>query len=275
MAGKAITLAATNGTNLFTNTWGDPLTAKAVIVLSHGLGEHCLRYGYVAEKITERGLCLVGFDHRGHGQSAGGRGAIPSNQQLLNDVTMVINYAVAQTPNVPVFLYGHSLGALIALYYAMVEEPRLQGVIATSPPLEMSVFTPQQRKLVSLLKGILPGFATNNGLNADYLSHDLKIVEAYKKDPLVHDKVSIRLAAFMIEAVQYLQTYAENWKLPLYLAHGTADQICPISGTDEFAAKLKVPFTYNRWEGLYHETHNEPEKDEVISAMLDWVEAQI
>ena len=56
---------------------------------------------------------------------------------------------------------------------------------------------------------------------------------------------------------------------------GCSDPICPVAGSDQFARKLGEKVSYKRWEGFYHETHNEPEKDTVIAAMTDWIESQL
>jgi alpha-beta hydrolase superfamily lysophospholipase len=132
-----------------------------------------------------------------------------------------------------------------------------------------------QRAIVRLLKNFLPDLAIDNGLPIDGLSRDTASNQAYRVDPLVHPKISVRLASFMMEAAEDVMNKANEWDVPLYLAHGSADPICPVAGSDRFAQLLGSKVTYKRWDGFYHETHNEPEKDVVIAAMLDWVEGQL
>jgi alpha-beta hydrolase superfamily lysophospholipase len=243
--------------------------------LVHGLGEHIQRYQHVAEKANARGFAILGFDQQGHGKSGGKRGVINSAEGLMEDITHAINLAKERFPMLPVFLYGHSMGALEVLYYGLNGSERPAGIIATSPALDTASMSKTQRALVRLLKNILPDLAVNNGLPIDGLSHDAASNQAYRDDPLVHPKASVRLAAFMMEAAEDVMKKAAEWDLPLYLAHGSADPICPVAGSDQFAQILGSKVTYKRWDGLYHETHNEPEKDVVIAAMLDWVESQL
>lgn len=269
------TIHTSDSLKLYGATLGNSVESEAVVVLVHGLGEHFKRYQHVAEKMTDQGLYVVGFDQRGHGRSEGKKGHAPSSQQLMRDISVVIGLAKSNAPHLPVFLYGHSLGALEVLYYALTEKPELKGVIATSPPLDISS-TPQSKiTMAKVMNPILPGLIVSNALDTTALSRDPEIVEAYKADPLVHDKISVRLGAFLIEGAQYVLEHAAEWTLPLYLAHGTQDRICKIAGTDAFYERANGPITYKRWEGLYHETHNEPEKEQVIQTMLDWIGSQL
>lgn len=272
---NAFEYKAKDGRLLNGYTWGDPDTAKAILVLVHGLGEHVRRYDHVAETCIARNIAMVGIDQRGFGSTQGKPGVIGSAAALMSDITGLIEKTRQAHPGVPVFLYGHSMGALEVLYYALSEKPELAGVIATSPPISTDTMSKTQITLIKLLSGILPNLTIPNGLKVSDLSRDQQVVAAYQADPLVHDKVSVALGKFMYEGARYVQQHAAEWKLPLYLAHGSADAICPIGGTKEFFAKLSGDVTFKVWDGLFHETHNEPEKEQVITTMLDWVESHL
>jgi len=265
-------LIASDGKKLYARFRGNPETAKAVVVLVHGLGEHILRYRHVATKFEERGIAILGFDQRGHGQTEGKRGLIPSGQQMVDDITSALQLARKLCPNKPVFLYGHSMGATEVLNYGLVGPEKPVGILATSSSLFLSPETAKKRKLAQVMGKFLPGLTMNNGLDANGLSHDKAVVADYKSDPLVHPMASVRLANYMFDAGDYVLAHAKDWKIPLYLAHGTADPICDIRGTDRFAQEASGDITYKRWEGLYHETHNELSQDETISAMAGWIE---
>jgi len=253
---------------------GDPQASRAAVVLVHGLGEHCGRYEHVAQAFVSDGLYVLGFDQRGHGRSPGKRGLIPSYDQPLEDLTVALERAQADAPSLPLFLYGHSLGGLEVLHYSLVRKPELHGVIATSPALMVSTST-LNRLMAGLMKHLAPNMIVANGLDASALSRDPQVGQAYLQDPLVHDKVSVRLGSYMMDMGRYVLDHASEWSLPLYLAHGTADRICQFEGSAQFAAHAGAKVTFHPWERLYHETHNELNKDEVIQAMLDWINAQL
>ena len=275
MITRELSLQSSNGEKLWGQVWEPGEKAQAVVVLVHGLGEHIQRYQHVADKFNSKGIALLGFDQQGHGKTGGKRGVINSGKGLMEDITRTVMLTRQIYPGLPVFLYGHSLGGLEVLYYGLNGPELPTGIIATSPALELAGMSAAQRAIVRLLKNFLPDLAIDNGLPIDGLSRDTASNQAYRVDPLVHPKISVRLASFMMEAAEDVMNKANEWDVPLYLAHGSADPICPVAGSDRFAQLLGSKVTYKRWDGFYHETHNEPEKDVVIAAMLDWVEGQL
>ena len=272
---KQIGLHSSDGKNLYAYLWGEPEKAKAIVILVHGLGEHIQRYKHVAARFNDRDIAVLGFDQRGHGQTEGKRGLIPSGEQPIQDITSAIQLARKLCPGKPVFLYGHSMGATEVLYYGLKGPEKTAGILATSTTLFLNPSSAKQRKLAQLFAKILPGLTMNNTLDANGLSRDTSVVKDYKTDPLVHPMASVRLANFMFDASDYVLAHAKEWHTPLYLAHGTADPICDIRGTDQFAKDASGDITYKRWEGLFHETHNELNQDETIGAMVGWVDQRI
>jgi acylglycerol lipase len=238
MITRELTLQSSSGEKLWGQVWEPEEKTRAVIVLVHGLGEHIQRYEYVADKLNAKGIALLGFDQQGHGKTGGKRGVINSAEGLMEDITKAVKLAKEHFPGLPVFLYGHSMGALEVLYYGLHGPERPAGIIATSPALDVASMSKAQRGLVKLLKNVLPDLAVNNGLPIDGLSRDAASNQAYREDPLVHPKASVRLAAFMMEAAEDVMARSGDWGVPLYLAHGSADPICPVAGSDQFAKRL-------------------------------------
>ena len=272
---QELELKSINGELLKGKLWGDPETARAMVVLVHGLGEHVQRYEHVAKAFLARNFALMGFDQQGHGKTAGKRGVIMPNDSFLRDLDAMVVLAKQLAPGKEIFLYGHSMGALEVLNYGLKGRESVSGIMATSPALDPGTMSKAQKMMVKLIKPLLPNLAVDNGLSVAALSRDNEVVERYRNDPLVHPKASVTLAAFMQEGAEYVMNHAQDWDVPLYLAHGSADAICPVAGSRAFASKLGEKVTYQEWEGLFHETHNEPEKEQVLSTMLDWLEKQL
>lgn len=268
---------ALDGVRLYAQGWEPDGQAKAVVCLIHGLGEHSGRYAYVADFLNREGFSLFAFDLRGHGKSGGPRGGSPSFNAFMEDITLLLEQARRRYPGQPLFLYGHSLGALLALNFALRCKPDLAGVVVTGPGLHTPL-TEQKLKIAfaKAMGGILPNQGLSTGLDPNALSRDPEVARAYISDPLVHDRTTLRMAKTTLEAIPWAFEHACDFNLPLLLMQGTADRLTYASGTQEFASrvlqgKCQCDCTVKLWEGLYHELHNEPEKEEVLQYMVDWM----
>jgi alpha-beta hydrolase superfamily lysophospholipase len=249
--------------------------AKALIILVHGIGEHIGRYDHWLKKFNERGFAFVGFDLPGHGKSDGKRGHMKSYDQTDEMLDIIIRENSKTFPGLPIFLYGHSLGGGIVLDYLIRRDPRVKGAIVTSPYLRLA-FEPAKFKLIlaSLMESIFPSLVQSSGLIVEHVSHDTKVVEAYKNDPLTHDRISVSLFNSANNAASHSLGHAEYIRIPVLLLHGADDLLTSPGGSREFASK-NHNVTLKIWEGGYHELHNEPFKDEVFSLIADWVESKI
>jgi alpha-beta hydrolase superfamily lysophospholipase len=262
-----------DGISFFAREW-KPDSAKAVIALVHGHGEHIGRYEHVAAAMNAAGYAMTGFDLRGHGQSTGKRGHTPSYDAMLDDVMRFLRETETRFPNLPLFLYGHSLGGNLVINTALRRQPPVKGVIATGPWLRLAFEPPAfQVVLAKTVNGIFPGLLQSSGLETAALSHDESVVRAYENDPLVHDKISARLFLVMYEAGLWALDHASALTLPLLLMHGDADRLTSAEASREFAERAGDKVTLKIWEGAFHEIHNEPEKEAVFQTMITWMDA--
>jgi len=258
---------------LYAQGWTPEAAPAGVVCLVHGLGEHSGRYAHVAAALTAADYALLGFDLRGHGKSEGLRGHTPSYDVLMDDIGRLLDEATAGYPARPRFLYGHSLGGNLVLNYSLRRKPGLAGVIATSPALRVATSPPAWKLILGrAMYKIMPGMQMANGLDRSGLARDPEVGRAYGSDPLVHDRISARLALDMLQAGEWALAHAAEFPLPLLLVHGTADRLTSPRATQEFAARTSGDVTLKLWEGFYHETHNEPEKAQVLAFMIDWLQ---
>ncbi len=263
-----------DGLRLYGQAWEPETAPAAVVCLVHGLGEHSGRYAHVAAALNAAGYALLGFDLRGHGKSGGPRGHTPSYDILMDDISHLLDEARTRYPDRPLFLYGHSLGGNLALNYALRRKPQLAGVISTSPALRTATPPPAWKiTLGKLMYKIQPGMQMANGLDRDGLARDPEVVRAYASDPLVHDRISARLALDMLQTGEWALAHAAEFpSIPLLLVHGTADRLVSAKATQEFASKIRGDCTLKLWDDFYHETHNEPQKAQVLAFMVDWLQ---
>lgn len=255
--------------------WEPEGKPKAIVCLIHGLGEHTGRYVHVGKALNDAGYALFGFDLRGHGQSGGLRGHFPSLDVVMQDIQQFVGFQKQNHPGLPIFLYGHSLGGLLALAYALQHPDGLKGVIVTGAGLRTAL---QEQKvkiaMAQILGSLTPSFVIPSGLDATAISRDKAVVDAYIKDPLVHDRTSLGLGKSALTAINLCFARAKEFKPSLLIMHGKADKLTYPSGSEDFArlaGETNKDVTLKLWDGMYHEIHNEPEKAEVFKVMIDWM----
>ncbi|UXI70238.1 alpha/beta hydrolase [Tahibacter amnicola] len=274
-------LAASDGIPLHVHRWTTPGTPRGTVLIVHGLGEHGARYAHVAAALTHRGWHVVAFDHRGHGRSGGAKGRIPQGDALLRDVATALDTLDAPQGTHRVLL-GHSMGGSIAGRFVaegLADRPAdwyrpVDALILSSPALDPGM-TLAQRLLLAALGPIAPDLRAHNGVNADFVSRDRTIVDTYRADPLVHDRITPRLARFILDAGSDVIGSAPRWKTPTLLLFAGQDRLVLPEGSRRFAAAAPADVVTSReFPALYHEILNEPEKDEVLQVLCNWLDGR-
>lgn len=266
-----------DGLTLYGQRWTPGKDPKAVVNLVHGLGEHSSRYQYVAEAFTKAGYVLNAMDLRGHGKSEGIRGYAPGFDAIVTDIEFLVKSGRTASPGKKQFLYGHSLGGSLVLYYRLTSKQAVDGIITTSPLFRPGAPVPPTKKLFArIMSDIAPKISLTNGLQRPWLSRDGRIVRDYSSDPLVHDKITCRMGWQLLKNGEWVFDHMNQLRGPILMVVGSREMIVDYQtvidsakGLDSNVLTLKV------WEGLYHETHNEPEKAEVIQYNIKWLDEHL
>jgi alpha-beta hydrolase superfamily lysophospholipase len=262
-------------TNLYGQAWLPEQLPRAVIVIAHGLAEHCGRYAALAGRLVEDGFAVYAMDHRGHGRSGGPRANVEYFDYLVSDLGTFVGRAQRDHPGAPVILLGHSMGGAIALGCALKYEEALRALVLSAPALAVA----EQPSLLKLLMvKMLSSLRPDTGvltIPARAISRDPDVVSAYEADPLVfHGAIPARTVAELFGAMQALQLKAHELRLPVLIQHGSADELVPLSATRPVYEQISLAKrrTLLIYDGLYHEIYNEPEKDRVIRDLGDWLD---
>jgi alpha-beta hydrolase superfamily lysophospholipase len=269
------TFTSGEGDNIALQDWPQPegVALRGVVLIVHGLGEHAGRYDNVARQLNRWGFAVRGYDQYGHGESDGVRGALPSPGRLLDDLTDIVESTrVRMAKGLPLVLFGHSMGGLVAAWQVALRKVRVDGLVLSSPALDPGLYG-VRKLLLSFVPRVAPNLTMGNGIDPDFISHDAGVVAAYRADPLVHDRISGRLAQFIADGGPQVTARAREWNIPTLLIYAGADKLVNPAGSRAFAAAAPPHVVTARcFGGMYHEIFNEPDAEPVFETLRQWLD---
>ncbi|MCO8611777.1 alpha/beta hydrolase [Burkholderia multivorans] len=252
---------------------------RATVALLHGLAEHAGRYAPLADRLNAAGIDLLAIDLRGHGRSPGKRAWVARFDEYLDDADALVAEA-ARAPT-PLFLMGHSMGGAIAALYAIERAPArgrtLAGLVLSSPALAPGRDVPRWMLALSrVISRVWPTFPAIR-IDAALLSRDADVVAANRADPLVHHgTVPARTGAEILDAMARIERGRDTLRVPVLVYHGTADKLTEPDGSRTFGARVgSADRTLTLYEGGFHETMNDIERERVIDALIGWIDARV
>lgn len=243
---------------------------KAAVLLVHGIGEHCGRYEHVGAHLAGHGIDVLAFDNRGFGQSGGRRAFVKSFDEFVNDIADLLK--LRRELGVPVILMGHSLGGLMATTYLVSNNEQPDFAVLSAPALA-AIVPRWQRILAPILGKIAPKVFIKAKIDGELLSRDTAVQEKYVSDPLVIAGATAGLGAATFTTMKATSAALGSIKLPAYVLHGDEDKLVPPFASEGLGALANV--TRKMWPGLRHECMNEPEQDEVLAGISDWILEQL
>jgi alpha-beta hydrolase superfamily lysophospholipase len=263
-------VAARDGTELLTRHWAPAADPWASVLLVHGIAEHSGRYEDVGSWLADAGLDVHGFDLRGFGASAGRRAFVERWSAYHDDLEDRLAAVRVGAAGRPVVLFGHSLGGLIALGYAVAEPARLlPDVLVLSAPALDATVPAWKRAVARVLGSIAPTVPVKNAFDGALLSRDPTVGERYLADPLNHHATTTGLGAQALAEQARVRSALRRLSVPTLVYHGAADRLVPTASSEPLSA---VPGVIRRtYPTLRHESHNEPEGRRVIGDVVTWL----
>ena len=273
------TFKGTVGLELYYQSWHPEGEVRAILVIVHGLGGHSGLYGNIVEHLIPQNYAVYAFDLRGNGRSPGQRGYINAWAEFREDLQAFVQLIKTQYPKQPIFLLGHSVGAVIVLDYVLrspSEASDLQGVIALAPTLGKIGVPPFKLLLGRLLSRVWPRFTLSTGIDLSTASSDPAVMAAYAQDPWRHTQGSARFATEFLATVAWIQEHAADWQVPLLILHGGADQVALPEGGCDFLQRVTILDKERReYPGVYHEIQSDRNYQEMLTDLDNWLERHL
>jgi alpha-beta hydrolase superfamily lysophospholipase len=243
--------------------------------MAHGVSEHSGRYAWTGKELAARGYALYALDHRGHGQSEGARAVIDRVDNAVADLGRLIALAEAESAgDRQPFLFGHSMGGFLALAFATRRQSEIRGLMLSAPVAVLEAASPVQRVAGHVLSAVAPKLGVY-AINSSTVSRDPEVVRDYDADPLnFHGKLPARTVHEMAQEVARFPDTVPRIAVPLLIQVGTGDELVPPASSElVYGWASSEDKTLKRYDGLYHEILNEPERETVLADMLEWLDA--
>lgn len=246
-----------------------------MVCIVHGFGEHSERYEWVGTQLAAAGYAVRACDLRGHGRSPGRRAYVKSFGEYLRDVDALVTWAREEHPRKKLFVLGHSMGGGVAALHAVTRPGAADGYVLSGAAATKEA-EGWRAKLFGVLARVAPRVRLGR-LKADAISRDPEVVEAYKTDPLVYrGRMYLGLVGAAMRAAHRITDGAQWCEAPVLILHGEADSLVDASASEALYERWGFEDkTLKVYPGLYHEILNEPEREEVLAEIVEWLDARV
>ncbi|MBD2138553.1 lysophospholipase [Anabaena sp. FACHB-1237] len=265
--------------DLYYQNWLPESKMKGVLVLVHGLGGHSGMYQNIVNHLLIRQYAIYAFDLPGHGLSPGIRAYIDTWSEYTDNLRIFIDFVKTQHGEIPLFLYGHSMGGMIVIDYTLKypeDNSLISGVIACAPSVGQVTVSPLRLFLGKLLSNIYPQFSLDTGFDINAGSRDKEVIKGYTQDKLRHTRGTARLSTEFFKTLRWIYNHVEKWQVPLLILHGSADRVTLPEGSKRFYEKVNyVDKLRIEYEGAYHDLHCDINYAEVMEDLSNWMDQHL
>lgn len=245
----------------------------AMLCIVHGHGEHSGRYLDMARALASDRILVMGYDHRGHGLSGGIKGGPAGAKKLLEDLGYFLMYARAQHNDLPLFLFGHSMGGNLAANYLIADKSReIAGAIISSAWFRLAMpLHPHVKALGRWAGTYLPFFRVFTRIKAEQLTRDPVRAEEIDQDPLARHTIAAGLYQDLTLMGERAIRESGLIDVPMLVTHGTDDGVTALEASRQFAENAGQNARFKAWKGQLHEPHQDEVKDAAYALYADWM----
>ncbi|MGE5422328.1 MAG: lysophospholipase [Ignavibacteriales bacterium] len=261
-----------SGIKIFYRSW-HPKTVKACLVVVHGEGDHSARYAHVGEFFSQKDFAVYAMDLRGQGVSGGTRGHVDDFDEYIADVSLVVEKARNEYPNTPLFVLGHSMGGTISALYGISQPGKVQGILLSSPCMGFKMKVNPVKKWFSRVIGkVFPMISFSDGIDPSWVSTNQEVVQKYAADDVRCGTITAGWYNALESAIVEAMARAGNLSAPCMIMQAGDDLLVEPERSREFYEKIgSEDKDFRLYEGCYHEIVNEPQQEEILQDIWEWI----
>lgn len=249
---------------------------KGVIVIVHGAFEHSGRYDWLTKKWHSEGYHVIYGDLPAHGETEGTRGHIESFNEYIESIESWVKEG--KKLHEKVIILGHSMGGLAVIRTLQDKELDVSGVILSSPAIDILAKPTKPIEYISkAIERIKPSLRFPTNMNPNHVTRCEEMLQRDKNDPLILKKVSARWYQEFQRAIDQADFKKDTYpNVPTLVLQAGNDKLVNAVEVYRWFEEVEIDEKdFKEWDNLYHEVFNEPEKDEVFSYTLDYVERRM
>jgi alpha-beta hydrolase superfamily lysophospholipase len=269
--------SAAHGQSRRVHVW-EPVAPRAVILAIHGGMAHGGDYGTPARWFRQHGIATVAYDLCGHQNAR--RVDIPGFQVFLDDSVLFLAWVKQQYPGLPIYVMGHSMGALIATHLALGhfrDDAAIKGVILSSPYYVNAIkVSPLLLALAGVLGALAPRMKVPLASLTHLLTHDSAITARHyddERDGVRATEITVRFGNALTNAQQGLAARMPDWTQPLFAVVAGDDHLADADAAEAMLRSVPAQLlTYQRHPGNFHENFNELNREQIYADILAWID---
>ncbi len=279
---------SSGGVRVAAYRWDPEGEPRAVVQLTHGMGEHALRYADLAHALNARGYVVYAQDHRGHGATATspedlGRLGPGGWSELVGDIDRLRLRAREGHPGVPFVLLGHSMGSFAVQQYLLDHSADLDAVVLTGTAA-IDLLEPALDLEAPMDLSAFNAPFEHARTEYDWLSRDPAQVDTYVEDPLCGFGLDSDGGKAMFlgshEVARHERLESLRRDLPVYVAVGEHDPVnARLTLVDALVDRLRTAgledVTLKVYPEARHEVFNETNRDEVVADLIEWLDSRL
>src|SRR3954469_9328210 len=269
------TMTSWDGAQLFYRSWIPEARTEKALLLFHRGHEHSGRWSGFVEMLGLKDVAIFAWDARGHGRSAGERGAADNFGTLVKDVDAFVHhvrdhYGFALENMI---VLAHSVGAVVVSAWVHDYAPPIRAMILATPAFRVRLYVPFAVPALRLRQKFAPGGHVKSYVKAKMLTHDPVQAAQYDADPLIFRQIAVNVLLAWHDAAIRLLADAGAIQVPTLMLSAGRDWVVSLEAQREFFNGLSSPIKrMHVFPGAYHALFHERERAQVVDRVRDFVQ---
>jgi alpha-beta hydrolase superfamily lysophospholipase len=267
-----------DGTRMFMALWRpDDDKPRALVITLHGVGGHAGDMTTIGEYLAEKRIAVFAPDQRGFGHYSGTKGHVMSFEEYVEDLQNLVMQVKDTYLNKITYLFGASMGGLNAVRYVLKYPKTVDGLLLHCPAVSHNLDVGVGTRIAGTFLSVLNVKRyVESGISYSDASRNPENVKKLEADPLRFSLVTPRFGMEVLKASKDAFQSASTITMPVLLQQAGADKLVFPEKSKEFFENLSsADKTWRLYDGLYHQLHQEPEKDQVLGDLYAWLDKRL